>query len=120
MRDAVADELTRRAEQQGLSEALVRSNEVRAGGVSNIRPIWWARAHNAGTLAVLGAWACSWGWIAQVATRRRALLLSRGLCAKCRYDIASITPDGTGARTCPECGSNWRATRNPLPHGRGS
>lgn len=77
---------------------------------------WGAVIHN--TLAAIAATSLAISIVASIqnrAGRRRAGLLARGLCAKCQYDIHSITIDAAGKRTCPECGSVWPA--DPPPKG---
>jgi hypothetical protein len=37
--------------------------------------------------------------------------LSRARCPACGYDLAEITPDEQGRKTCPECGACWAKRR---------
>jgi hypothetical protein len=48
--------------------------------------------------------------------RAIARCLDAGLCPSCAYSLDSIPLDGQARRTCPECGSIWKAgTHSPPP-----
>jgi hypothetical protein len=64
----------------------------------------------ASTFILIGVWLAIWAMraLTQHARATRLLLISRGLCPSCLYEMGDAVEDDTsGTATCPECGSAW-------------
>ena len=49
-----------------------------------------------------------WWYGRAVLVGHTRLVLRRGVCPVCWYDLRSLEPEADDCRTCPECGSAWR------------
>lgn len=49
-----------------------------------------------------------WWYGRAVLVGHARLVLRRGGCPVCWYDLRTIKPEADGCRTCPECGAAWR------------